>query len=103
MTQQNDAVEPEAVEASRPKQKPAAKFGPYPAGSGLIEVSVWRNTHHSQDGERTVFSVSFHRSYKDDQGNWAKTKTLFAADIPPLLVGLNRAYEYILSRRRHGS
>jgi len=103
MTQQNDAAQPETAQPDRPKQKPAAKFGPYPAGSGLIEVSVWGNTHQSQDGERTVFSVSFHRSYKDAEGNWQQTKTLFAADIPPLILGLNKAYEFILSRRKRGS
>jgi len=65
-------------------------------------VSVWRNTHQGQDGERTVFSVSFHRSYKDDQGNWQQTETLFAGDIPPLVLGLQKAYDYILSRRRRG-
>ena len=103
MPQQNEAVQPEAAQPDRPKQKPAAKFGPYPAGSGFIEVSVWRNTHQGQDGERTVFSVSFHRSYKDDQGNWQQTKTLFPADIPPLVLGLQKAYDYILSRREAGS
>ena len=88
MTSENQAATTEPAEAQGSKQKPAAKFGPYPSGSGLVEVSVWRNTRETQDGERTVFSVSFHRSYKDDQGDWQQTKTLFAADIPPLVLGL---------------
>jgi hypothetical protein len=43
MPQQNESVQPESAQPDRPKQKPAAKFGPYPSGSGVIEVSVWRN------------------------------------------------------------
>ena len=103
MTQQNEAVQPEPVQTDQPKQTPAAKFGPYSSGSGFIEVSVWKNIRQGQDGERTVFSVSFHRSYKDDQGNWQQTKTLFAADLPPLVLGLQKAYEYILSHRGRGA
>jgi len=100
MTEQNEAVESEAAEASRPKQKPLITFGPYATGSGLVEVSVWKNTHRGPNGERVVHTVSFNRSYKDEAGTWNQSKTLHAADIAPLILGLNKAYEFILSRQQ---
>jgi len=80
-----------------------ATFGPYATSSGVVEVSVWRNTHQGPNGERTTMTVSYHRSYKDDAGKWQQTKTLYAADIPPLVLGLQKAYEFILSRPQRGS
>lgn len=99
---ESDAFAPEPVEGERPKQKPMITFGPYATGSGFVEVSVWKNTHQGQNGERTVYSVSFHRSYKDkdDANEWKKSQSLFTSDIPPLILGLNKAYEFILSRKR---
>lgn len=97
---QPDSFAPEPVEGERPKQKPMITFGPYATGSGFVEVSVWKNTRQGQNGERTVYSVSFHRSYKDDANEWQKSQSLFTSDIPPLILGLNKAYEFILSRKQ---
>ena len=97
---QPDSFAPEPVEGERPKQKPMITFGPYATGSGFVEVSVWKNTCQGQNGERTVYSVSFHRSYKDDANEWQKSQSLFTSDIPPLILGLNKAYEFILSRKQ---
>ena len=97
---ESDAFAPETAEDDRPKHKPVITFGPYATGSGFVEVSVWKNVHPGQNGDRTVYSVSFHRSYKDDANEWQKSQSLFASDIPPLILGLNKAYEFILSRKR---
>ena len=95
-----DAFDAETAEADRPKQKPMITFGPYATGSGLVEVNIWKNVHQGQNGERTVYTVSFHRSYKDDADQWQKSQSLFTGDIPPLILGLNKAYEFILSRKQ---
>jgi hypothetical protein len=100
MTTANSTVDSEAAEADRPRQKPMVTFGPYATGSGFVEVSVWKNTHQGQNGERTVYTVSFHRSYKDDADQWQKSQSLFTSDIPALILGLNKAYEFILSRKQ---
>lgn len=95
-----DAFAPETSGGDRPKQKPIVTFGPYATGSGFVEVSVWKNTRQAQNGERTVYSISFRRSYKDDADQWQKSQSLFTSDIPPLILGLNKAYEFILSRKQ---
>jgi hypothetical protein len=94
-----DAFAPEAVECEQPKQRPMITFGPYATGSGRVEVCVWKNVHPGPNGDRTVYSVSFHRSYKDEANEWQKSQSLFTSDIPPLILGLNKAYEFILSRK----
>ncbi len=95
-----DAFAPETTEGHRPRQKPVVTFGPYATGSGFVEVSVWQNVHPGQNGDRTVYSVSFHRSYKDEANEWQKSQSLFTSDIPPLILGLNKAYEFVLSRKQ---
>jgi hypothetical protein len=95
-----DAFTPESADGDRPGQKPVITFGPYATGSGFVEVSVWKNVDPVQNGDRTIYSVSFHRSYKDESNEWQKSQSLLTGDIPPLILGLNKAYEFILSRKR---
>jgi hypothetical protein len=99
-SQDPDAFAPDNVEGERTRQRPMITFGPYATGSGFVEVSVWKNVRPSQNGDRTVYSVSFHRSYKDEANAWQRSQSLFTTDIPALILGLNKAYEFILSRKQ---
>lgn len=93
--------EPDSSQES--ENRPVVSFGPYPASSGMIEVAVWRKMIQTQDnGERATYSVSFQRSYHDEDG-WKNTKTLFGHDIPVLLLALQKAYDWIVSNSQRSS
>ena len=87
-------------ERREPAKGPAASFGPYPASSGVIEVSVWRNVVAAKDnGERVLYNLSFKRSYRDANG-WKESKTVYGADIPVLTFALGKAYDWLMTH--HG-
>lgn len=81
---------------------PVASFGPYPTGSGLIEVSVWENVVTLEQGERLVYGVSFNRSYRDGD-SWKQSKSLRAGDIPVLCHALSKAFDYIMEHQERGA
>ena len=68
------------------KQRPVAEFK-----YGLCRASVWEN---EKDGGGVRYSVSFQRSYKDDQG-WHQTQTLNASDIDLMVMALEDAKRWI--------
>jgi hypothetical protein len=50
--------------------------------SGSVEIAEWTNS--GQKGEHTTYTIR--RSYKDKEGNWKQTPTLFDGDLPHLAV-----------------
>ena len=81
-------------ETKRPAKLPEVKFGPYAGGIG---VAVWLNTIETADGRREMRSVTIApRRYRDRQtGEWKDSGSFRPSDIPILLVGLQRAMEYV--------
>ena len=77
------------------KQKPVHSLSVW-TGSGNIEVAVFE---HKKD-DRTDHSITFHRSYKDDQGNWQRTNTLFPRDLLPLTELLRQAWAFVTIREQ---
>jgi len=68
--------------------------------SGLIKVSVWENKNTSKDGkDYSSFSVTVQRGYKDKEDNWKNTQSLNNADIPKAVLVLNKAFEYINTKK----
>ncbi|MBC7980295.1 MAG: hypothetical protein H7Y36_07005 [Armatimonadetes bacterium] len=60
-----------------------------------VKVAVWAN----QSGEgRTTHSISFVRSYKDDDGQWHESNSYFPDDLPRLELLLKKAYEFTQCR-----
>lgn len=63
--------------------------------SGSIRATIWNN-ETNKDGKPINFkTVSFERSYKDNNGDWKTTSALRVNDIPRASLVLNKAYEYI--------
>jgi hypothetical protein len=84
----------QATETKRPAKQPEAKFGPYAGGIG---VAVWLNTIETADGRRETRSITIApRRYRDRQtGQWKDSGSFRPSDIPILLVGLQKAMEYV--------
>lgn len=63
--------------------------------AGAISVTVWNNTTEKK-GETVEYStVTFDRSYKDDQGSWKTTNSLRVNDLPKAALVLQKAYEHL--------
>ncbi len=86
--------------SEKPQEKakpPVAKFGPYNTGSGLVEVSIWGNEIETDNGQATVYNVTTHRAYYDKKAEeWKQTKTFRPHDIPALVLGLQKAYDWLM-------
>lgn len=73
------------------KKRPEKKFK-----SGPISTTIWSNEGKNDKGEVTTFkTISFDRSYLDKDGNWKKTTSLRASDLPKAVLVLQKAYEYL--------
>ena len=80
-------------EAKRSTRPPEVKFGPYAGGIG---VAVWLNTIETADGRREMRSITIApRRYRDKTGEWKDSGSFRPSDIPILLVGLQKAMEYV--------
>lgn len=62
---------------------------------GCIEVTIWEN----ENGTRIYKNATLQKNYKDKDGNWRKTGSLKANDIPKAIVVLEKAYEDMVSSR----
>lgn len=62
-----------------------------------ISASIWMK--YSADG-RPWYSVSFQRTYKNDDGKWEYTTSFNHADCLILAQAAERAYHLIESRKR---
>lgn len=74
------------VETKTTSNKPAKTFK-----TGLLEVSLWKNTGPKGD----FLSMNLQRSYKDPKTNeWRHTQTYRINDIPVLQMLLGEAFAY---------
>jgi len=62
---------------------------------GGVECTVWKNVY----GEKTSFSVTLQRSYKDRNGAWKTTHSLRQNDLPKALLALQKAFETVALSR----
>jgi hypothetical protein len=60
---------------------------------GGVTATIWSNNHNF----RTYKTVTIERNYKDKNGNWAKTRSLRANDLPKAILALQKAYEHIIN------
>jgi hypothetical protein len=81
-------------EAKRPAKQPEVKFGPYAGGIG---IAVWLNSYETENGRRQSRSITVApRRYRDSRsGEWKDSGSFRPSDIPILLVGLQKALEYV--------
>ena len=64
---------------------------------GAVRAAIWTRSRTRQDGSRFQSKkVILDRSYRDATGRWQNTSSLELNDIPKAILGLQRAYEWIL-------
>jgi len=92
---------PEQVKTRTATQQPEKKIGPFAGGVG---VAVWLNTIETADGPRRVRSVTISpRRYRDSKtGEWRSAGSYRLTDIASLILGLEKAVEFMLSTRLPG-
>ncbi len=77
------------------KNLPEKKFR-----AGAITATVWKNEQTGEKGDYVYFTVSIERNYKDKAGNWQKTSSFRAADLPKVALVTNKAYEYLVLKEQ---
>jgi len=58
---------------------------------GGIQFSIWAN----DAGKGTFYSLTIDKSYKDEKGNWQKSKNFKASDLVLLKLGIDEALKYL--------
>lgn len=62
--------------------------------AGAISATIWEN-HSEKDGEqRSYYSISLDRSYKDGD-EWKHTSSLRVNDLPRAELVLRKSYEWL--------
>ena len=92
---------PEQRKSGTTAQQPEKKIGPFAGGIG---VAIWLNTIETVDGPRRVRSVTISpRRYRDPKtGEWRSAGSYRLTDLAALILGLEKAQDYMLSTRLPG-
>jgi len=92
---------PEQGKTRTTAQQPEKKIGPF---SGGIGVAIWVNTIETADGPRRVRSCTISpRRFKDPKtGEWRSAGSFRLPDLSALILGLEKAREYMLTTRLPG-
>lgn len=91
-------VKPPGIEEILDKKQPEKKFR-----AGSVSATIWLNSREDKDGNVHHFrTISFERSYKDNDGNWQTTNTVRVNDLPKASMVLDKAYEYIMLKKEDG-
>ena len=92
---------PETAKPRATAQQPEKKIGPF---SGGIGVAIWLNTIETADGPRRVRSVTISpRRFRDPKtGEWRSAGSFWLPDLSALILGLEKAREYMLTTRLPG-
>ena len=94
----SEEKKPEAKEPPvQERQEPGVSRAPdHKVHYGRIQAAVWRR----ELDERTIYSVSLTRSYKDKQDQWQRTASLDEEDLLPASMALSDAYKWIQQQRQ---
>ncbi|MCH8042811.1 MAG: hypothetical protein IID44_03745 [Planctomycetes bacterium] len=81
-------------ESTKPQNKPELSIGPFAGGIG---VAVWRNDVQTDDGPRTIRSITIApRRYRDKTtGEWKDSDSYRPIDLAALILALQKAQEHI--------
>jgi hypothetical protein len=64
--------------------------------AGTMRAAIWRN-EIEQDGQTVVrHSVQLTKRYRDRDGQWRDSDTLFVNDLPRAKLVLDKAFEYVV-------
>jgi hypothetical protein len=71
--------------------------------AGSCKASVFQNKVEI-DGEEVIISkVSIWKRYMDKGGAWKNSQSFGVNDLLKLMVVVMKAYDFLTSRKRHGS
>jgi hypothetical protein len=90
---------PENPPGEEVKNRPDKCFSCPVSGEGVIEVAVWGKEIQIEDRQVRVYSVTLHKSYKTELGDWKHTNYLRGAEIHVAQRLLERAEAFILDQR----
>ena len=78
------------------KNKPEEKFR-----AGGISATIWKNKGKNRSGKTTEFyTVKLERRYRDNDDQWQSSDSLGINDIPKAILVLNKAFEFIATKKR---
>lgn len=63
-------------------------------GTGSVEVAVWEK----KSAERTVYSVTVRRTWRNDEGKWHSSETLRPEDVLPAAQFLQQAFLFLVEQ-----
>ena len=72
---------------NNPKTRPVRTYTAFP-----IELAVWSRAIESEYAGRALYSVTVQRVYKDEHGQWQRTRNLHLEDLPKLAQLLPLAF-----------
>lgn len=86
-----------ATKTRRPVNPPELKGGPFQGGIG---VAVWLNEVQTDTGPSQIRSISIApRRYRDKHtGDWKDAKSFRPGDLTALILALEKAREYCLTK-----
>jgi len=68
---------------------------------GPCRASVFRNVIHKDGKQFELPKVVFELRFKDKRdGKWKGTNTLTATEIPKAILALQKAFEYLVSKKQ---
>ena len=83
--------------AFKGKAKSEAKNAPvYKNQSGSVQLAVWENNANVDGEERTFFTVTLERSYRDRDDQWQKTNQLRQGDLGDAIACLQGAQQFMI-------
>jgi hypothetical protein len=86
--------------AVQQKKRPAASFAAMSDRTTRLEVAVWaRVVTVSPTEEYTQYSLTFTRSWRDNDGKWTVNAFYRVHDVPILQSLVARAYEWCIAQR----
>jgi hypothetical protein len=87
---------PQPAGPAQSNKKPPVFSWSHPTGSGRIEIAVWERIVPTDNGERVLYSVTCHRSFRRQQdGSYENTGIFWHTDLLVLAHGLQVVFDRI--------
>jgi len=61
-----------------------------------VQAAIWRQDSESGESKEPFFSVTFSRNYRDANGQWQRTGSFTARDLPHLQLAVEWAMRELL-------
>lgn len=61
-----------------------------------VHAAIWRRVESDERGERSVYSITFSRNYKNAANEWQRTHSLTPRDLPHLRLAVDWALRELM-------